>query len=171
MGAPHLCVWLCLHWLSTLEFRCVLWMEAIRSRNRAHPYFTIRGAYAEPSLNLRDLCRDQTGLSSGQCCLRCISLPMCRLTYLVLLSSALALSGADLKPTHAVRFLNKAASVEELKSDIAAERSYLDAIQTPSLDRFGGLPGSADSAITMERATTLDSSASQTALGVTCSMK
>lgn len=37
-------------------------------------------------------------------------------------------------------FPNKAGSVEELKADIAAERAYLDAIQTPTLDRFGGLP-------------------------------
>lgn len=40
----------------------------------------------------------------------------------------------------AAAFPNKAASVEELKADIAKERAYLDSITTPVLDRFGGWP-------------------------------
>ena len=39
-------------------------------------------------------------------------------------------------------FPNKLGSLEELKSDLASEQAYFDAIQTPSLDRFGGQPDS-----------------------------
>ncbi len=36
----------------------------------------------------------------------------------------------------------KVGSVEELKADVARERSWLDSLQTPPLDAYGGWPGS-----------------------------
>jgi hypothetical protein len=41
-------------------------------------------------------------------------------------------------------FPNKLKSLEELKSDVEADKAYYAGIQTPELDRFGGLPGSGD---------------------------
>jgi hypothetical protein len=46
--------------------------------------------------------------------------------------------GQSLKDT----FPNKLKNLEDLKADVAADQTYYASIQTPKLDRFGGLPGS-----------------------------
>lgn len=48
--------------------------------------------------------------------------------------------GQSIKDT----FPNKLKSLEDLKADVAADKAYYDSIQTPKLDRFGGLPGSGE---------------------------
>ncbi len=42
----------------------------------------------------------------------------------------------------AAKFPDKLASLDELKSDVAADAAYYASIQTPETDRFGGHPGS-----------------------------
>ncbi len=41
-------------------------------------------------------------------------------------------------------FPNKLKSVEDLKADVEADKAYYAGIETPKLDRFGGLPGSGE---------------------------
>lgn len=48
--------------------------------------------------------------------------------------------GQSIKDT----FPNKLRSLEDLKADVAADKAYYDSIETPKLDRFGGLPGSGE---------------------------
>ena len=48
--------------------------------------------------------------------------------------------GQSLKDT----FPNKLKSLEDLKADVEADKAYYAGIQTPELDRFGGLPGSGE---------------------------
>ncbi|MBB5033989.1 hypothetical protein [Prosthecobacter vanneervenii] len=48
--------------------------------------------------------------------------------------------GQSIKDT----FPNKLKSLEELKADVASDKAYYNSIETPRLDRFGGLPGSGD---------------------------
>lgn len=42
-------------------------------------------------------------------------------------------------------FPNKLKSLEDLKADVEADKTYYTGIETPKLDRFGGLPGSSES--------------------------
>ena len=42
-------------------------------------------------------------------------------------------------------FPNKLKSLEDLKADVEADKAYYASIETPKLDRFGGLPGSGES--------------------------
>ncbi|MDZ4402812.1 beta-galactosidase [Prosthecobacter sp.] len=42
-------------------------------------------------------------------------------------------------------FPNKLKSLEDLKADVKADKTYYAGIETPKLDRFGGLPGSGES--------------------------
>ncbi|HRH98449.1 MAG TPA: hypothetical protein PLB55_21085, partial [Prosthecobacter sp.] len=42
-------------------------------------------------------------------------------------------------------FPNKLKSLENLKADVEADKAYYASIETPKLDRFGGLPGSGES--------------------------
>ncbi len=49
--------------------------------------------------------------------------------------------GQSLKDT----FPNKLQSLENLKADVEADEAYYAGIETPKLDRFGGLPGSGES--------------------------
>ena len=51
--------------------------------------------------------------------------------------------GQSIKDT----FPNKLKSLEELKTDVAADKAYYDSIETPRLDRFGGLPGSGETLV------------------------
>lgn len=41
-------------------------------------------------------------------------------------------------------FPNKIRSLEDLKADVEADKAYYASIETPKLDRFGGLPGSGE---------------------------
>ncbi|MDP1591504.1 MAG: hypothetical protein Q8M07_27355, partial [Prosthecobacter sp.] len=49
--------------------------------------------------------------------------------------------GQSLKDT----FPNKLLSLEDLKADVETDKTYYAGIETPKLDRFGGLPGSGES--------------------------
>jgi hypothetical protein len=42
-------------------------------------------------------------------------------------------------------FPNKLKTLEDLKADVEADKAYYASIETPNLDRFGGLPGSGES--------------------------
>lgn len=48
--------------------------------------------------------------------------------------------GQSIKDT----FANKLKSLEDLKTDVEADKAYYAAIETPKLDRFGGQPGSGE---------------------------
>ena len=49
--------------------------------------------------------------------------------------------GQSLKDT----FANKLKSLDDLKADVETDKAYYTSIETPELDRFGGLPGSGES--------------------------